>query len=140
MKIRFLLGCLLQVVLFLRSSPAPAEDWTRFHGPNGSGVSKDSGFPVKFDETRNLVWRTPVKPGKSSPVLTEHQIFLTGFENEKLLTQCFDRKTGKLMWERVEKRTPKPRRKSLEQPGGHYSSDRRPKRVRLLQGFRPDLI
>jgi outer membrane protein assembly factor BamB len=85
-----------------------AEDWTRFRGPNGSGVSRDSGFPIEFDKAHNLIWRTPVKPGKSSPVLSERHIFLTGFENEKLLTQCFDRKTGKLLWERVEIRIPKP--------------------------------
>lgn len=87
--------------------PAQAEDWTRFRGPNGSGVSKDSGFPIEFDKTRNLIWRTKVRPGKSSPVLTENRIFLTGFEKEKLLTQCFDRATGKLLWERVENRAHK---------------------------------
>jgi outer membrane protein assembly factor BamB len=91
-------------LLFILSSPAPAEDWTRFRGPNGSGISNDTGFPVEFGKARNVIWRTPVRPGKSSPVLTERHIFLTGFENEKLFTQCFDRATGKLVWERVEKR------------------------------------
>jgi outer membrane protein assembly factor BamB len=76
----------------------------------------DSGFPVEFDRARNLIWRTPVKPGKSSPVLAENHIFLTGFENEKLVTQCFDRKTGKLVWERSEQRTPKPEGNLLNNP------------------------
>ena len=104
------------LLLFVLAWPSPAEDWTRFRGPNGSGVSKDSGFPVEFDKTRNLLWRTPVRAGKSSPVLTEHRIFLTGFDNEKLLTQCFDRETGKLLWERVEQRTPKPEGNLLNNP------------------------
>jgi outer membrane protein assembly factor BamB len=104
MKRRLLQACLLQLLFFILSSSALAEDWTRFRGPNGSGISKDTGFPVEFDKARNVIWRTPVRPGKSSPVLTEHRIFLTGFENEKLLTQCFDRQTGKLLWERVEAR------------------------------------
>jgi outer membrane protein assembly factor BamB len=99
--------CFLQLALVL-ASPAPAEDWTRFRGPNGSGVSNDTGFPVEFDKTQNLLWRTPVRSGKSSPVLTERRVFLTGFEKEKLFTQCFDRETGKLLWERVEIRAPKP--------------------------------
>jgi outer membrane protein assembly factor BamB len=98
----------LPLGFLLLSSVAPAEEWNRFRGPNGSGVSTDSGFPVEFDRTHNLLWRTPVKPGKSSPVLTTDRVFLTGFENEKLITQCFDRKTGKLLWERVEKRIPLP--------------------------------
>src|SRR5205823_1189841 len=33
-------------------------------------------------------------------VLTRQNIFLTAFEQGKLYTQCFDRKTGKLKWER----------------------------------------
>ena len=97
-------ACLLLFGLTL----LPAEDWTRFRGPNGSGVSKDSGFPVEFDKTRNLIWRTPVRAGKSSPVLSEHHVFITGFEKEKLFTECFDRLTGKLLWERSEIRTVKP--------------------------------
>src|ERR1700682_1639810 len=111
MKGRFLHAGLLPLALLVTPSPAqdppkdPANDngWTRFRGPNGSGISKDTGFPVELGKTRNVIWRTPVRPGKSSPVLTERHIFLTGFENEKLFTQCFDRATGKLAWERVEK-------------------------------------
>lgn len=79
---------------------ASAEDWTRFRGPNGSGVSKDTGFPTEFSRTQNVRWRTPVRPGKSSPVLTRRHIFLTAFDDGKLFTQCFDRENGNLLWER----------------------------------------
>lgn len=95
----------LQAALFLLPSIAHTEDWTRFRGPNGSGVSKDTGFPAAFGKDKNAVWRTPVRPGKSSPVLTRRHIFLTAFEDGKLFTQCFDRKTGKLLWERAENRS-----------------------------------
>ena len=78
---------------------AAAQEWTRFRGPNGSGVSSDTGFPTEFGKEKNLLWRTPVRPGKSSPILTPRHIFLTGFEDGKLFTQCFDRETGKLLWE-----------------------------------------
>lgn len=93
------------LALVVVSFPAQTEDWTRFRGPNGSGISKDKGFPVEFGKNKNVIWRTPVRAGKSSPVLTERYIFLTGFENEKLFTECFDRETGKLLWERAENRT-----------------------------------
>ena len=94
----------VQLALVALSFRAPAEDWTRFRGPNGSGVSQDKGFPVEFGKEKNVVWRTAVRAGKSSPILTDRYIFLTGFEKEKLFTQCFDRETGKLVWERVETR------------------------------------
>ena len=39
----------------------------------------------------------PVRPGKSSPVLTARHLFLTGYDKGKLVTQCFDRATGRLV-------------------------------------------
>ncbi len=74
--------------------------WSRFRGPNGSGVSQDRGFPTVFSKTTNVAWRTPVRPGKSSPILTRRHIFLTASDQRKLYTQCFDRRGGKLLWER----------------------------------------
>jgi outer membrane protein assembly factor BamB len=91
----------LRVLLLLLPVAGFTEDWTRFRGPNGSGVSTDTGFPTEFGRDKNVIWRTPVRPGKSSPVLTSSRIFLTAFENRKLVTQCFDRKTGKMLWERA---------------------------------------
>jgi outer membrane protein assembly factor BamB len=77
-----------------------AEEWSRFRGPNGSGISVGAGFPVTFGAEENLQWKSAVRTGRSSPVLTDRHIFLTAFEDGKLYTQCFDRHTGKLAWER----------------------------------------
>jgi len=80
-----------------------AEDWTRFRGPNGSGVATDkSAYPPSFTKP---TWRSAVRPGKSSPVLTAKHVFLTAFEDDKLYTQCFERSTGKLLWERFVEKT-----------------------------------
>lgn len=88
------------------ASAMPAEEWSRFRGPNGSGIAAGAEhYPTEFSPSQNLAWRTPVRPGKSSAVLTETRIFLTGFQDEKLYTQCFDRATGKLLWECSEPRT-----------------------------------
>ncbi|HUQ91308.1 MAG TPA: PQQ-binding-like beta-propeller repeat protein [Bryobacteraceae bacterium] len=91
---------LISIVTILMLPAAAAEDWTRFRGANGSGVSASKGFPAELGKNKNVLWRSPVRPGKSSPVLTSRHVFLTGFEDGKLYTQCFDRKTGKLLWER----------------------------------------
>lgn len=90
----------LPLIAALAAVSSPAEEWTRFRGPNGSGISTATGFPVEFGNGRNMLWRTPVRSGKSSPVLTEKHVFLTAAEGGKLFTQCFDRTTGKLVWER----------------------------------------
>ncbi len=97
-------GLFLLLTLLLMAAPSVAEEWSRFRGPNGSGISKDTGFPIKLDPESNLIWKSAVPPGKSSPVLTKDHVFLTGDEGGQLLTLCFDRLSGKLLWERSAQR------------------------------------
>lgn len=91
-------------ILALANSGVRGEAWSRFRGPNGSGVVEDGSYPAEFGPGKNLIWKSAARPGKSSPVLTEKHLFLTAFDDGKLYTQCFDRRTGKLLWERAEER------------------------------------
>jgi outer membrane protein assembly factor BamB len=81
-----------------------ADEWMRFRGPNGAGISSLSDLPVEFGPERNLVWVSQVPPGHSSPVLTDTHVFLTAHTPEKekyrLLVLCLDRASGKLLWQR----------------------------------------
>ena len=95
------------VTLFITLSvftTAIAEDWSQFRGPNGSGVSDTTGLPVEFGAGKNVVWKTPLPAGHSSPVLTHDRMFVTAHTNEKdsykLLVICLDRATGKVLWQR----------------------------------------
>lgn len=93
------------LLLLLAASAAPSargDDWSRFRGPNGAGIVPDAGYPTEFGPDRNLKWRSPVRPGKSSPVLSRRHVFVTAFDQGALYTQCFDRATGRLVWERSE--------------------------------------
>src|SRR5580704_18308425 len=78
----------------------PAADWSQFRGPNGSGVSPSKNVPERFDGQRNLIWKTALPAGHSSPVFTDDRIFVTAFEGKALLTICLDRGTGKILWRR----------------------------------------
>ncbi len=78
-----------------------ASDWTRFRGPNGSGVADDGALPVRFGPGAGVLWATAVPAGKSSPVLTENRVFLTAHEQGELLTLAIDRVTGDVLWRRV---------------------------------------
>jgi outer membrane protein assembly factor BamB len=89
---------ILLLVLGCAASSAGASDWARFRGPNGSGVSDTVGLPVEFGPDRNLIWKTPLPPGHSSPILSDQYVFLTAFEGEDLLTLCLDRSQGKIVW------------------------------------------
>ena len=49
---------------------------------------------------KNVVWKTELPFGHSSPALTRERIFLTAARGEKLVTICLDRRSGKILWER----------------------------------------
>src|SRR5882724_2212059 len=83
---------------FTLGAIAYAEDWSRFRGPNGAGVSDSTGLPVEFGPQQNVVWKTTVPFGRSSPVIAGDHIFLTASEKGKLITLCLDRATGKIQW------------------------------------------
>jgi hypothetical protein len=76
--------------------------WPQFRGPNGSGIAEDAHLPIHFGPDTNLLWKTALPPGHSSPCLWDERIFLTAFDRErkKLETICLDRQTGKVVWRR----------------------------------------
>ncbi|MGH9311674.1 MAG: PQQ-binding-like beta-propeller repeat protein [Vicinamibacterales bacterium] len=81
-----------------------SENWTRFRGPNGTGVSDATRLPVTFGPQNNVRWKTPLPPGHSSPVVTNSRIFLTAHTPEKtdyrLLVIALDRTSGREVWRR----------------------------------------
>jgi outer membrane protein assembly factor BamB len=74
-----------------------AADWPRFRGPNGSGVADASEAPAQFG---NVVWKLPLPPGHSSPILSGTRVFLTAFDGGKLYTYAIERASGKIVWRR----------------------------------------
>jgi outer membrane protein assembly factor BamB/lysophospholipase L1-like esterase len=77
-----------------------AAGWLRLRGPNGSGVSENGPLPGEISPGKNVVWKTGVPMGKSSPVITVDRIYLTGHRDGTLLTLAIDRRTGEAMWTR----------------------------------------
>jgi outer membrane protein assembly factor BamB len=96
----------------------PGDEWAQFRGPNGTGISASKGLPVEFGPTKNVVWKTPLPAGHSSPVLGRDRIFLTGFEASRLWTIAVDRKNGKVLWRRE---VPRNRADRLQKPNNPAS-------------------
>jgi len=97
----------------------PAADWPMFRGPNAAGTSSDTGLPVEFGPNKNVVWKTDLPPGHSSPSLAGNKIFLTGHENNKLFVFALDRASGRLLWRRE---VPRPRVERLHKANGPTSA------------------
>jgi outer membrane protein assembly factor BamB len=77
-----------------------SDEWSQFRGPNGTGVSATTGLPTEFGPTKNVIWKTELPAGHSSPVLTRDRIFVTAHDKEKLYVIALDRQTGKILWQR----------------------------------------
>jgi outer membrane protein assembly factor BamB len=96
--------------LAMLDGTAGAADWSRFRGPNGSGVAVGSDpLPAEIGPEENLLWKAILPPGRSSPVVVSGRIFLTGIrDGNQPVTLCFDQTSGDLIWER-----PSPQRESM---------------------------
>jgi outer membrane protein assembly factor BamB len=92
------------VAAVLVAGAARAEEWPGWRGPRGDGTSTETGVPLTWSKTENIVWKTPIPGiGHSSPIVWGDRIFVTScIEDEgKRLLLALDRRTGKVLWERV---------------------------------------
>jgi len=117
--------------LFLFSTLAFAadDDWARWRGPNDDGMARGD-VPLEWSDTRNVAWKVSI-PGRghSSPVIWGNKLFITtavpvrdaaapaasggrgagggaGLGKEySFRILCFDRNTGKLIWDREATKT-----------------------------------
>lgn len=109
LKTRTLVAVILTVSALFFTAAAEA-DWTRFRGPNGSGVGA-SDAPTEFGADKNLKWKLEL-PGRgvSSPIVVGDRVFVTcysgygmGGESEEMEDLkrhlvCVDRKSGETLW------------------------------------------
>lgn len=81
------------------SARAETLDWNQFRGPNGSGVAVGCRPPIRM-ELGKEAWKTSVPPGHSSPIVMGGRLYLTGVEDERLVTLALDAGTGEMRWRR----------------------------------------
>lgn len=109
--IKTLLTVLLSLLAF--SQTATAEDWLRFRGPQGAGVSVgDTGMPVEFDDQKNVIWKIDLPgAGASAPIIVGDKIILTAYsgygqsrndigemDDLKRHVLCYSKSDGKELW------------------------------------------
>ena len=107
---------LSMVVLVLSASTTYAGDWSRFRGPNGTGISQDEKpVPTKWSPSENLKWKQGLPgPGVSSPIVVGNRVFVTCYsgygtdrsdpgnmDELKRHLVCIDADTGKTLWDKT---------------------------------------
>jgi outer membrane protein assembly factor BamB len=99
------------LITFLILSRASAQEWTRFRGPNGTGIGHGLNLPEELTQ-KNVNWINDLPGiGHSSPVLWGEKIFLTctGDKAGGISVLCIALRDGKTEWRKDFPLTPFPR-------------------------------
>lgn len=95
--------------------PVQADNWPRFRGPNGTGITAGdtSGVPLKWSNKENLKWKTELPgPGSSSPIVWGDRVYVTCYSgygdgseggspgDVKRHLIALNRKDGKILWDK----------------------------------------
>ena len=102
-KHRYIMQAALIVTFLLMHSAktirANEPNWPQFRGPGGLGIAPDNqAYPTTLDMSKNLLWKTEVPKGHSSPCIWGDNIFITARSGKKLETICINRRNGKIKW------------------------------------------
>src|SRR5262249_22462658 len=76
--------------------------WPQIRGAGGPGGADRKKRPLEVGPTNNLLWKTPLPPGHSSPCVWGDRIVVTAYDKsaKKLETICLSRDDGKILWHR----------------------------------------
>ena len=94
-----------------------SDNWPRFRGPSGMGVSDAKGLPVQWSESENLAWKTALPgAGASSPIVFGDHIYLTSYTGYLVPGEsggslddlrrhliCLRRGDGEILWDQAVK-------------------------------------
>lgn len=89
------------IVILASQTLGNAQEWSRFRGPNGTGVRDVKGLPTSWTE-KDFEWTVKL-PGRghSSPVVWGEKIFVTSAEtNGKRNLICINADKGEIAWTR----------------------------------------
>jgi len=90
------------VALSLPSQEQIRKNYPFFRGPDGTGITYKTNVPEKFDGAsgQNVLWKVKIpKKGFNSPIIWGDKLFVSGADAEARVVYCYDKNTGKLLWE-----------------------------------------
>src|SRR5262245_41070472 len=99
--LRFSRLCIVSVA-FVLAIAARADNWPAWRGPEGTGVCREKNLPLRWSTNDSVRWRIPLpEAGNSTPIVWDNRVLITqAIEKEGRRTvMCFDRATGKLLWQ-----------------------------------------
>lgn len=96
-------SCVPLLIQSILPAALTADDWSRFRGPDGTGVASAPGLPVEWGQS-DYAWQVSLPgAGHSSPVVRGKRLFVTASSEdgtERRLV-CLDPASGKTVWTRA---------------------------------------
>jgi outer membrane protein assembly factor BamB len=102
MRFKAILLALLFAPFFVVHADDVNNEWTRFRGPNGSGISGARTIPIKWT-AKEYNWTIELPgDGSSSPVVWKEKLFVTCNDRKKSIRSvvCVNATDGKIRWRR----------------------------------------
>jgi outer membrane protein assembly factor BamB len=86
-----------------RSQPARVSGWLNWRGPQGTGVSTETGLPTTLEPNGgNALWTVDLAGG-GTPVIANGKLYALGYEGQgpdlQEVLRCMDAETGAKVWE-----------------------------------------
>jgi outer membrane protein assembly factor BamB len=102
---------LFSCAIGLMAGDLRGENWPRFRGPTGQGISTEKNLPLEWSvgsgsnsedgQAKNIAWKTPIPgTGWSSPIVWGDNVFVTSTTDKGTTCRliCLDLKTGEIRW------------------------------------------
>jgi len=92
---------LLPLALLFLTGSLFSQEWTRFHGPNGTGISPTK-MPTSWTD-KDYEWKLQLPgQGHSSPALWGNKLFTTCADHDKAIQYflCVNAISGKVLWKK----------------------------------------
>ena len=84
------------------SAPKPDKtNYPSFRGQGSRGIAGGTGYPTEWDGVagKNVSWKIVApKNGKSSPIIWDDKLFITGAEDMLCELYCINKNTGEIIW------------------------------------------
>lgn len=100
-SIRVVGGICLALVALNTAHGETQAVWPQWRGPNRDSQIQAPPWPETLDgDAVQLLWRMPLGPGYSGPIVAADRVFVTETENETTeVVRALDRATGRKLWE-----------------------------------------
>jgi outer membrane protein assembly factor BamB len=90
------------IFVFLAASVAFGSNWPQWRGPYFNGSTDEKDLPSTWSRTENVAWSVDLAGcSAATPIIQDDKVFLSGVDKDRdmLLAVCFDRRSGRQLWQ-----------------------------------------